>query len=148
MKTACIGLLVLLVCSSSILAASPAVIRVGSAGVALLGASAGVAASIWAIAEVAPQIDSTLGKTAFVIGSLTVVDGLGAAMGVLAAARIWDREGHAGRSLLGGMAGGFLSALTEPILMTLGMPEGWTEFFGMVLLPVLPAVGALLGFAG
>ena len=148
MKTACIGLLVLLVCSSSILAASPAVVRMGSAGAALLGASAGVVVSISAIAEVTPQIDSPLGKTAFVIGSLTVVDGLGAAMGVLVAARIWDVDGHAGRSLLGGMAGGFLSALTEPILMTIGVPEGWTEFFGMILLPVLPALGALLGFAG
>ncbi|MBE0636130.1 hypothetical protein IH601_09045 [Candidatus Bipolaricaulota bacterium] len=148
MRALCVGLLVLLLCSSPGLAASPFGARLGSCGVAILGASVGVVASVSAIANVAPQIESRLGKTAFVIGSLTILDGLGAAMGVLTAAKLWDTEGHAGRSILGGMAGGFVSAFTEPILMTIGIPEGWTEFIGMALLPLLPAVGAMLGFAG
>ena len=73
-------------------------------------------------------------------------DGLGAAAGVLTAGRIWDIDGHIGGCILGGMAGGLASAFTEPLLYLLGIPEGVTEFLGMALLPLLPAVGAVLGF--
>lgn len=119
---------------------------VGCLGLGALGGLVGAVIAVTAIAEIGPQIESRVGRTALVIGGVTLFDGLGAAAGVLAAGRIWDVDGNIGMCLLGGLAGGLASAFTEPVLYTLGIPEGWTEFFGMALLPVLPAIGAAIGF--
>ena len=120
--------------------------RAGQFGLATLGGVAGAAVAITAIAELGPQIQSGMGKTALVIGSLTVFDGIGAATGVLAAGKIWNIEGSVTGSILGGMIGGLASAFVEPLLYVIGAPEGWTEFLGMALLPILPALGATIGF--
>ena len=71
---------------------------------------------------------------------------MAAAAGVLVAGKIWDIDGSVGGSILGGLAGGLASAFTEPLLYVLGVPAGWTEFLGLALLPILPALGAMLGF--
>ncbi len=138
-------LIALLVCGTASAATSLGQ-RAGQFGFATLGGVAGAAVAITAIAEIGPQIESGLGKTALVIGSLTVFDGLGAAAGVLAAGKIWGIEGSITGSILGGMIGGLASAFVEPLLYVIGIPEGWTEFLGMALLPILPALGATLGF--
>ena len=118
----------------------------GCFGLGTVGGLTGAVVAVTAIAEIGPQIDARWGRTALVIGGLTLFDGLGAAAGVLTAGRVWDVEGNVAGCLLGGLAGGLASAFTEPLLYTLGIPEGWTEFFGMALLPLLPALGATLGF--
>ena len=48
--------------------------------------------------------------------------------------------------VIGGLVGGFLSAFTEPILYTLGVPEGITEFVGFLMIPILPAIAATIGY--
>lgn len=146
MRTVTIGLLVVLLLSSSPAAASTSE-WLGRLGLGTVGGLAGAFVAITVIAEVAPQIESRIGKTAVVIGSLTVFDGMGAAAGVLVAGKIWDIEGNVGGCILGGLAGGLASAFTEPLLYLFGIPEGITEFFGLAMLPILPAVGAMLGFA-
>jgi hypothetical protein len=118
----------------------------GCVGLGTLGGLAGAVIAVTAIAEIGPQIESGLGRTALVIGGITLFDGIGAATGVLVAGKIWDVEGNIGGCVLGGLVGGLASAFTEPVLYTLGIPEGWTEFFGMALLPLLPAIGAAIGF--
>jgi len=145
MRTVTVGLLVVFLISSSLAAASTGE-WLGKIGLGTVGGLAGALVAITVIGELAPQIESSFGKTAVVIGSLTVFDGLGAAAGVLAAGKIWDIEGNVGGCILGGLAGGLASAFTEPLLYVLGIPEGVTEFFGLAMLPILPAVGAMLGF--
>ena len=120
--------------------------QLGQFGLATLGGLAGAVVAVTTIAELGPRIESRLGSTALVIGSLTLFDGLGAAAGVLAAGKIWNSDGSIGGSILGGLLGGLASAFVEPLLYTIGIPEGWTEFFGMAMLPILPALGATLGF--
>jgi hypothetical protein len=39
-----------------------------------------------------------------------------------------------------------VSVFIEPLLYLLGVPEGTTEFLGLVLLPIAPAIGATIGF--
>jgi len=145
MRTVAIGLLVVLLVSSSLAAMSTGE-WLGRSGLGTVGGILGAAVAVTVIAETAPQIESRFGKIAVVVGSLTVFDGLGAAAGVLVAGKIWDTEGNVGGCILGGMAGGLASAFTEPLLYLLGIPEGITEFLGMALLPILPTVGAMLGF--
>ncbi len=118
----------------------------GCFGLGAIGGLVGAVIAVIAIAEIGPQIEVAWGSTALVIGGLTLFDGVGAAAGVLAAGRIWTIDGSIGGCLLGGLAGGLASAFTEPLLYTLGIPEGWTEFFGMALLPLLPALGATMGY--
>ena len=96
--------------------------QLGQFGLATLGSLAGAVVAVTAIAEFGPQLESGFGSTALVIGSLTVFDGLGAAVGVMAAGKIWDLEGSIGGSMLGGMAGGFVSAFVEPLLYMVGIP--------------------------
>ncbi|MCK4570619.1 hypothetical protein KAT84_01590 [Candidatus Bipolaricaulota bacterium] len=146
MRSFFITMLAVILCCSSALAVTSTGKRLGQFGLGTLGGLAGAVVAITAIAEITPQIESRLGKTAVVVGSLTLFDGVGAAAGVLAGGRIWDIEGNVGGSILGGLAGGLASAFTEPLLYLLGIPEGWTEFFGLALLPILPALGAMLGF--
>jgi len=146
MRRIWIALLVILIGASTVFAAPPAGQKLGQFGLGTLGGLAGAVLAVTAISEIAPQIESQAGSTAVVIGSLTVLDGLGAATGVLAAGRIWDMEGNVPATFLGGFLGGLASAFVEPLLYVIGIPEGWTEFFGMALLPILPAVGATLGF--
>ena len=120
--------------------------EVGQVGLGVVGGVAGAAVAIAFISEVTPQINSAWGSTAAVIGSLTVCDGLGAAAGVLLAGKMWESEGNVGGCFLGGLAGGLVSAFTEPLLYVIGIPENVTEFLGMALLPILPAIGAYVGY--
>jgi hypothetical protein len=120
--------------------------RAGQFGLGSLGGLLGAAVAITAISEITPTMDSGIGKTAIVVGSLAVFDGFGAACGVLAAGKIWQTEGSISGCILGGLAGGLASALVEPLLYGLGVPEGITEFLGLALLPILPALGSMLGF--
>jgi len=148
-----IGRRIAVLCLAICLASVPLVARptspgewLGCFGLGAVGGLVGAVIAVTAIAEIGPQIDVAWGSTALVIGGLTLFDGVGAAVGVLAAGKIWNVEGNIGGCFLGGIAGGLASAFTEPLLYTLGIPEGWTEFFGMALLPVLPALGATIGF--
>ncbi len=120
--------------------------KLGQLGFGTLGGLVGAVLAVIAISEITPQIESWAGSTAVVVGSITVFDGVGAAAGVLAAGKVWNLAGNVPATFLGGFLGGLASAFVEPILYLIGIPEGWTEFFGMALLPVLPAVGATWGF--
>lgn len=140
------GLLAVLLAGGSLVAAPSTGEWLGQIGLGTVGGLAGAAVAVTVISEIAPQLESRFGKIAVVIGSLTVFDGLGAAAGVLAAGKIWDIDGNISGCIVGGLAGGLASAFTEPLLYLLGIPEGVTEFLGMALLPILPAVGAMLGF--
>ena len=140
------GVLAVLLAGGSLLAAPSTGEQLGQVGLGIVGGLAGAVVAVSVISETAPLIESQFGKTAVVIGSLTVFDGLGAAAGVLAAGKIWEIDGNISSCILGGLAGGLASAFTEPLLYLLGVPEGVTEFLGMALLPILPAVGAMLGF--
>jgi len=146
MKALVVTMLVVVLCHGSLLAATSTGEWLGQAGLGTVGGLVGAVVAVIAIAEITPQIESRFGKVAVVVGSLTVFDGLGAAAGVLAAGRIWDIDGNVGGCILGGLVGGLASAFTEPLLYLFGIPEGVTEFLGMALLPILPAVGAMLGF--
>ena len=146
MKSMLTAVFMLLFASSTLAAVPSTGQRVGQFGLGALGGLAGAVVAVTAISEVTPQVDSNFGKTAVVIGSLTIFDGLGAAAGVLAAGKIWDIEGSAPWSIVGGLLGGLASAFVEPLLYLIGIPEGWTEFLGMALLPILPAWGATWGF--
>lgn len=146
MRSFSITMLAVILCCSSALAATSTGERLGQFALGTLGGLAGAIVAVTAIAEIGPQIESRFGKTAVVIGSLTVFDGLAAATGVLVAGKIWEIDGNVGGSILGGLAGGLASAFTEPLLYLLGIPEGMTEFLGLALLPILPALGAMLGF--
>ena len=146
MKTIGVTLLVVVLCCGAVVAKLSPGEWLGHAGLGAAGGLAGAIVAVITIAEITPQIESRFGRVAVVVGSLTVFDGLGAAAGVLAAGKIWDTDGNVGGCFLGGMVGGFASAFTEPLLYLLGIPEEVTEFLGMVLLPLLPAIGAVLGF--
>ena len=146
MKVLLVTILVVVLCCGSAFAAISTGERLGQFGLGTLGGLAGAGVAVIAIAEITPQIESGFGKTAVVVGSLTVFDGLGATVAVLAAGKIWGIDGSIGGCILGGLIGGLASAFTEPLLYLLGIPEGITEFFGMSLLPILPAVGAMVGF--
>jgi len=146
MKTFAVTMLALLMCCSAASAAPTTGQQLGQFGLGILGTAVGAVVAITVIAVGMEQIESRAGRVAVVVGSLTLFNGMGAAAGVLAGGRIWEIDGSVGGSILGGMAGGLASAFVEPLLYVIGIPEGWTEFFGMALLPILPAVGAMVGF--
>lgn len=146
MRLFLITMLAVALCYSSALAAPSTGERLGQFGLGILGGAAGAGVAITGISVGVEQIEPRAGRVAVVVSSLTLFSGVGAAAGVLAGGRIWDIDGSVGGSILGGLAGGLASAFTEPLLYMLGVPEGWTEFFGIALLPILPAVGAILGF--
>jgi len=115
----------------------------------LLGTAGGLGGSliaITAIAQIAPKLESRAARIGVVISSVTVGGGLGAAIGVLAAGKLLELEGDVPGCLIGGLLGSLASAFIEPLLYLFGIPEGITEFLGLAMLPVLPAVGAVLGF--
>jgi hypothetical protein len=146
MKSLAIAMLAFLMLFTTATAAPLTGQQLGQFGLATVGSLAGAVVAITTIAEVGPRIESGFGSTVLVVGSLTLFDGLGAAAGALVAGKIWDIDGSLGGSILGGLAGGLASAFVEPLLYVIGIPEGWTEFLGMALLPILPALGATLGF--
>ena len=146
MKILIIAVVAVLLSGGPLLAAPSTGEWLGQVGLGTVGGLIGAVVAVTVISEIAPQIESQFGKTAVVMGSLTVFDGLGAAAGVLAAGKIWDIDGNISGCILGGLAGGLASAFTEPLLYLLGIPEDVTEFLGMALLPILPTVGAMLGF--
>ncbi len=111
-----------------------------------LGGIAGVGLGIAAIGSIAPNLEARAARVATVISAVTLSGGLGAAAGVLVTGKILDARGNAAACLLGGLAGGLVSACIEPLLYLLGVPEGTTEFLGLALLPIVPAAGATIGF--
>lgn len=146
MRTATTLLLILLIASTPVLA-TPSTLDWGlSLGGGIVGAAAGLAAALAATGGLIDTIDSRGGRMAVVFTSVAVGGGLGASVGVLATARLRNQEGNIPMCFLGGVAGALTSLLTEPLLYMLGIPEEITEFAGMLFLPLLPALGATLGF--
>lgn len=119
----------------------------GQLGLGVVGGAVGATVAVVAIGEITPLLEPRVARVATVVVGLTVASGLGASAGVLAAGKLFDIEGNVRGCLLGGLLGGAASAFTEPLLYTLGIPEAVTEFLGMLFLPVLPAIGAMIGFA-
>jgi hypothetical protein len=146
MKSFAVTMLAIVMCCSAASAAPTTGQQLGQFGLGVLGSVVGAVVAITVIAVGVEQLEPRAGRVAVVIGSLAVFDGLGAAAGVLAAGKIWDIDGNAGGTILGGLAGGLASAFTEPLLYLIGIPEGITEFLGLALLPILPALGAMIGF--
>jgi len=142
----CVVCLVVLLAATLPASAVPVGTWLAEGGFAIVGATGGAVVAIAAIAQITPQLESGLAKTAVVIGSLTLCSGTGAAVGTLVAGRLFHWEGNVRTCLLGGLVGGFLSAFTEPILYTLGVPEAVTEFVGFLMIPILPTIGATIGY--
>jgi len=111
-----------------------------------VGGVVGAAIAITAIGEIAPSFEERPARVATVVSGLMIGGGLGAACGVLATGRLLEAEGHVAGCLLGALAGGLISAFTEPLFYLLGFPEEITEFLGFVFLPIAPAVGATIGY--
>ena len=111
-----------------------------------VGGLGGAVLAVLAIDQAGPHLEGRLARTAMVFGSVSLLAGSGGAVGVLAAGKIMDVRGNVPGCFLGGIVGGFASMWVEPLLYTLDVPEGITEFVGMMLLPVAPAIGATLGF--
>jgi len=112
----------------------------------VVGGLGGAVLAVISIEETAANLESRLTRTAMVIGSVTVLAGGGASVGVLACGKLLDAQGNVPACFLGGFIGGFASMWVEPLLYTLHVPEGITEFIGMMMLPIGPAIGATLGF--
>lgn len=138
--------LVLLIAATPVLAATPSQVIAAELLGGMLGGVAGVGLGIVAIGLIAPDLESRAARVATVVTGVTLGGGLGATAGVLAAGRLLGVEGNAPGCLLGALAGGLASAFIEPLLYLLGIPEGTTEFLGMLFLPIAPAVGAAIGF--
>jgi len=124
---------------------SPTVAVLAELGVGIVGGVAGTAVAVSVVGQVTPTFDSRAARIAAVIVSLTIFAGLGGSAGVLAAGRLFGVSGNVRACLIGGVAGGLLSAFVEPILYRLGVPAGITEFFGFILMPTLPAIGGTIG---
>jgi hypothetical protein len=140
------ALIVLPIAAHPALAATPPrIVAVELLG-ATLGGIVGVGLGIVAIGSITPRLEARPARIATVISGVTLGGGLGATAGVLAAGKLLGAEGNVPACLLGALAGALVSALVEPLLYLLGVPEGTTEFLGLVLLPIAPAVGATIGF--
>lgn len=146
MRTVTALLLILLIAAMPILAAPSGLDWGLSLGGGIVGAAAGLAVALGATGGLMETIESRAGRMAVVFTSVAVGGGLGAGAGVLVTARLRDQEGNVPMCFLGGVAGALASLLTEPLLYMIGLPEEITEFAGMLLLPVLPALGATIGF--
>lgn len=112
----------------------------------VLGGTVGVALGVAAIGQLTPLLSSRPARVAAVVSGVTLGGGLGATAGVLAAGKLLDVEGMPYGCVLGALAGGLLAAFVEPLLYLVGIPEETTEFLGLLLLPILPAAGATIGF--
>ena len=142
------ALMVLLIVSYPVLSAAPTqAVAVELLG-GVLGGVLGVGLGIVAIGSIAPSRESRAARIATVITGVTLGGGLGATAGVLAAGKLVDAGGNARGCLLGALVGGLASAFVEPLLYLFGVPEGTTEFFGFLWLPIAPAIGATIGFNG
>lgn len=124
--------------------ADPAVTWELASGV--IGGLGGAALAVISIETVIPGLESRVARTAMVLGSVTVLAGTGAAVGVLVAGRLLDVQGKVPACFAGAIAGGFASMWIEPLLYALRVPEAITEFLGMLMLPIGPAIGATIGF--
>lgn len=111
-----------------------------------LGGVGGIAISVTALGTITPTLDARAARVAVVVSGVTLGGGLGASVGVLAAARLLSVEGNVRACLIGAFAGGLASALVEPLLYLIGIPEPVAEFLGFLFLPMVPAVGATFGF--
>lgn len=112
----------------------------------VVGGLGGAALAVIWISETVDMLGSRLARTANVVGSVTVLGGTGAAVGVLAAARLLHASGNIRACFLGAFAGAFASMWLEPLLYAIRIPEGIAEFVGMLMLPIAPAIGATIGF--
>jgi len=111
-----------------------------------LGGAIGAAGAIGLVSVVGPELDASWAKTTLVISSITVGCGLGSAGGVLATSALLGTEGSMTGCLIGGLLGGLLAAFSDPITYSLGIPEDVAEFIGFLAMPLVPAIGATLGF--
>jgi len=111
-----------------------------------LGGTLGAAGAIGLVSVVGPQLDASWAKTTLVISSITLSCGLGSAGGVLATSALLGTEGSTMGCLIGGLLGGLLAAFSDPITYSIGIPEDVAEFIGFLALPLVPAIGATLGF--
>ena len=139
-----------LVCSFGVpgYAASPLATVAWEFASGAVGGLGGAALAVLWIADVNPTLEGRLIRTAMVIGSVSVLAGSGATVGVLAAGKLLDTQGNVSACFLGGFIGSFASMWVEPLLYTLRIPEEITEFFGMLMLPIVAAIGATIGFNG
>ncbi|MBN1857912.1 hypothetical protein JW848_01765 [Candidatus Bipolaricaulota bacterium] len=112
----------------------------------VVGGLGGAVLAVMLISEINPTLEPRWARIGVVIGSVAVLGGAGAAIGVLAASKALHVQGDVSACALGGFIGGFASTWVEPLLYALGIPEGITEFVGMLMLPIAPALGATLGF--
>ncbi len=111
-----------------------------------LGGVVGAGLGVVAIGAIVEGLESRAARVATVITGVTVGGGLGAAGGVLTAGWLLGLEGSTAGCLIGALAGGLASAFVEPLFYMLGVREGVTELLGLLLLPIVPAVGATIGF--
>ena len=146
MRFMTILVLILLAVAAPAVSVSPSWALGLELGGGVIGGGIGVAIAVTAIGEITPRLESAGASTLFVFTSVALCGGVGAGIGVLAAARSLGHVGNPGRCLIGGIVGGLASLLTEPLLSLLRVPEEITEFAGMLLLPILPAIGATIGF--
>ena len=146
MKLVAAGALALLVAGVPAAAIPSPLLIAAEVGLGIVGGVGGTAVAVTVVGRLAPSLEARSARIAVVVGSLTLLGGLGGAVGVMAAGRLFGRKGHLLGCLAGGMAGGLASAFTEPILYGLGAPAAVTEAFGFLLLPTLPAIGATVGF--
>jgi hypothetical protein len=111
-----------------------------------LGGVVGVGLGIVAISSIAPMLEAREARIATIIAGVTLEGGFGVTAGVLAAGRLLDVRGNVPGCFLGGLVGGLVSAFVVPFLSLFGIPEGTTEFLGMLLLPITSAIGVTVGF--
>jgi hypothetical protein len=140
------ALLILFLAAHSVSAATPSEAFALELLGGTVGGVVGAGLGIVAIGSIAPNLEARAARVATVITGVTLGGGLGATAGVLAAGKLLDVEGGIAGCLLGGLAGGLVSAFVEPLLYSIGVPERVTEFLGFVLLPIAPAIGATIGF--
>ena len=140
------ALLTLFLAAHSVLAVTPSEAFALELLGGTVGGVVGAGLGIVAIGSIAPSLEARAARVATVITGVTLGGGLGAAAGVLVAGKLLDVEGEIAGCLLGGLAGGLISAFVEPLLYLIGVPEEVTELLGFVLLPIAPAIGATIGF--
>jgi len=129
-----VAMMVLMIIAYLGLAAAPSRAVAGELLGGTLGGVVGVGLGIVAISSIAPMLEAREARIATIIA------------GVLAAGRLLDVRGSVPGCFLGGLVGRLVSAFVVPFLSLFGIPEGTTEFLGMLLLPITSAIGVTVGF--
>ena len=146
MKRLLTVLLVVCIGGAAVQAAEPWLIVGGELLGGTLGGAVGAVGAIALVGAVGPHLESATAKTALVLSSITLGCGLGGGAGVLASTALMGVEGNTAGALLGGLIGGVLAALTQPIVHSLGISENVAEFLEFAAMPIIPAIAATIGF--